>query len=123
MEICHSTLSEIVLTKEEQRLLSRFSSGQLVHLPREEAHKIRRFDFIHEHIVWTKNGEQLPWDGTYQLSDFGEHFLAYKRENTLSFVRRSVLVPIVVAFLTTILTNNLWPIMWRWLTTMLQGIR
>lgn len=38
-----------------------------------------------------------------------------------SFLMKSILTPIVVAFLTTLFVNNLWPRIWHWLTGTLAG--
>lgn len=55
----------------------------------------------------------------FYLSHRGIHASEIAWLDFLDFLKKSILVPILVAFITSVLTTNLWPEIWRWLQMML----
>lgn len=82
--------SPVLLEKQTKEPLQR-----LIHLQLAESFRTQDFK-IHSQIG-------------VQISDEGKDYLMYRRAERWSFVRRSILVPIAVAFVTAILTTDIWP--------------
>lgn len=61
---------------------------------------------VRNHITYTI-------DYGYALSPEGEHYFQKRHEEIKNFLFRSVLVPIVISVLTTLLTSHLIPFIWR----------
>lgn len=59
----------------------------------------------------------------FYLDHKGLNRREFVRIEVWDFLRKSVFTPIVVAFLTTILTSHLWPQLWRWLQGLLSAIQ
>lgn len=78
MQIAKSRFEEIILTPSEEKLFHRFRKGSTIPLSREIAQNIQRFGLIEQHLVWD-GAKQLPWDGTFIISDIGQHYLQYLR--------------------------------------------
>lgn len=58
---------------------------------------------------------------TFFLEHRGRRKKEINRLETIDFLLKSILTPIVVAFLTTILTVNLWPRVLHWLQELLSA--
>lgn len=70
-------------------------------------------------ITYLESKGYIDIEGTiFFLSHRGLHSKEIALLDLLEFLRNSILVPIAVAFITSVLTTNLWPALWRWLQTM-----
>ena len=100
MNTSKSSLENIVLTKQEQTLFKRFKNGQHIALQRDEAKCIWRFGLIEEHLEWD-GSVQLPWDGTFKISDKGKHYLQFQQEKRkrkqIEWIRYIITTAIAVA--------------------------
>ena len=56
----------------------------------------------------------------FYLDHKGLHSYEFTWIALKKFLINSILVPIVVALLTTLFVNNLWPLIWHWLKAMLE---
>ncbi len=77
--IAKTEFAEIVLSKKEQKIFKQFKEGNTIKMDRNEAYCISRFSLIEQNITYT-NGKQDPWDGSFKISDFGQHYRLYQRE-------------------------------------------
>lgn len=59
----------------------------------------------------------------FYLDHKGLHQKELNRIAVKEFLMKSILTPIVVAFLTTLFINNLWPGIWQWLKVTLTGMQ
>ena len=59
----------------------------------------------------------------FYLDHKGLHQKELDRIAGKEFLMKSILTPVVVAFLTTLFINNLWPGIWHWLKVMLTGMQ
>ncbi len=70
-------------------------------------------------ITYLEAKGYIEIEGTiFFLSHRGLHSKEIALLDFLEFLRNSILVPIAVAFITSVLTTNLWPALWRWLQAM-----
>jgi hypothetical protein len=56
---------------------------------------------------------------SFRLTEEGKHYKEIKRLEFKEFLFKSVLVPIAVAFITSITTTSVWPILQQWIKMML----
>ena len=54
----------------------------------------------------------------FYLDHKGIHYREFTWIARKEFLMKSILTPIIVAFLTTLFVNNLWPLIWHWLQSM-----
>lgn len=77
-------------------------------------------------IRYLKRNEYIEFGRTdsgravrFYLDHKGLHRKEFSWIEFLEFFKKSILTPIIVAFLTSIVTVNLWPSIWRWLQSLL----
>lgn len=100
MNITKANFEDIVLTPHEKQLFKQFKNGKIIMISRDDAFCIRRFGLIEEHLVWV-GSEQLPWDGTFVISDKGKHYLQYlkaaRRKIQTDWIRYIITTAIAIA--------------------------
>lgn len=71
-------------------------------------------------VAYLEEKSYVEVDGiVFYLAHRGLHSKEIAWLDFLEFLRNSILVPIIVAFITSVLTTNLWPELWCWLQAML----
>lgn len=91
-----------------------------LHLPTEDVRAAVRFlkgKGLLEYQIG--NGKEVG----FHLSHAGLRFDEIKRDETIHFIKTSILTPILVAFLTTVITVNLWPALLSTIQNLLSQIQ
>lgn len=98
-------LSEIRLSFAELHLLRSASKEETIRI--HSNHRLVRLNLIDAETKVKTPGGMPVATGRGCISDLGKDFLAYHDDETWQFIKKSVLIPILVSFVTAFLTSRL----------------
>lgn len=98
--------SQIVLTKKEIKLLSNFQKQKIVPTDSSETRSLQDQRLIGINIR-ERDDSGYPLSTEYKITPEGERYLAYLKKMQHDFWLKSILTPIGVSVLTTLLTMSI----------------
>ncbi|MDD6880675.1 MAG: hypothetical protein PUE18_03775 [Firmicutes bacterium] len=77
-------IENIILSAEEIRILKQLKKHDAVYINRADAQNLSHNKLIQQNLKWI-NSEQVPWDGTWIITENGINFLKHNFETKKRF--------------------------------------